>query len=327
MFRTHPCIKKLDKPVLSYKDSVEGSALTYNAGVAKWKGRYVMLFRNDYGDWRIKQHGMKIDIRVAFSDDGINWDVQPYPVLEQVKNDDCIWAYDPRITVIDDKAYVCFAIDTLHGVRGGIAVTEDFKEFEILHITVPDNRNMVLFPEKIDGKFVRLERPMAENGRYWLKGFDIWMSKSPDLKYWGEGELVLCNEDVPFSELKIGPAAPPVKTEKGWLTLFHAVRNDENGGKLCWNNVVWDKYYCAGIMLLDLKDPSKVIGICDEPILVPDREFETDIGYRVNTVFPGGMVLEDDGEVKIYYGAADTFECLATARVEDLLALCKPVEK
>ena len=76
-------------------------------------------------------------------------------------------------------------------------------------------------------------------------------------------------------------------------------------------------------MLLDLNDPSKVIGMYDKPLIVPDREFETDIGYRVNTVFPGGMVLEDNGEVKIYYGAADTFECLATAHVDDLVALCK----
>ena len=88
---------------------------------------------------------------------------------------------------------------------------------------------------------------------------------------------------------------------------------------------MWDWIYYAGIMLLDLNDPSKVIGFCDEPIIVPDLEFETSVGYRQNVIFPGGMILEDDGEVKIYYGAADTVECLATAHVDDLLALCKPL--
>ena len=97
--------------------------------------------------------------------------------------------------------------------------------------------------------------------------------------------------------------APPIKTEKGWLTTFHSVDIYFERGKNGWEDT-WKKRYCAGIMLLDLNDPSKVIGMSK------------------NVIFPGGMILEDDGEVKIYYGASDTVECLATAQLEYLLNLC-----
>lgn len=324
MYQTHSCIKKLENPVLTYKDSAEGVALTFNAGIAKWKGKYVMLFRNDYGDWETQTVARKVDVRVAFSDDGIHWKAEAEPILQELLEDkENIWVYDPRLTVIEDTAYVCFALDTKHGIRGGIAKTEDFKTFEVLSLSAPDNRNMALFPEKVNGNYVRLERPMPVYGRAWLTpGFDVWMSQSPDLKFWGETKLVLATEQVSFANDKIGPAAPPVKTEEGWLTLFHAVRFDPDLGKNGWEEK-WQKIYYAGIMLLDLEDPSKVIGMYDKPLLVPENHWETEVGYRQNVIFPGGMILEPDGEVKIYYGASDSFECLATANVEDLIALCK----
>ena len=322
-YQTHECITKLETPVMTpHTTSAPGVALTFNAGVAKWKGRYVMMFRNDYGDYEneIIRPGVT-DLRVAYSDDGIHWEPQPDPVMEELKNEDIIRAYDPRITVIEEKAYVCFAVDSQHGVRGGIAVTEDFEHFEVLSLSVPDNRNMVLFPEKINGNFVRLERPMPVDGRGWLTpGMDVWMSESPDLVFWGKSKLVLGTENVPFANSKIGPAAPPIKTEKGWLTLFHAVEVDPTLGKNGWEPK-WQKIYSTGIMLLDLNDPSKVIGMYDKPLIYPENHWETKEGFRQNVLFPGGMVLEPNGEVKMYYGASDTFECLATANVNDLLAL------
>lgn len=323
MIQTHPCIQKIETPLLTRHQSAPGVALTFNAGAAKWKDRYVMMFRNDYGDYE-KQiiRPAVTDLRVAFSDDGISWQVEPEPVMEELKSDEIIRAYDPRITVIEDRAYVCFAVDTHHGVRGGIAVTDDFKSFEILSLSVPDNRNMVLFPEKINGRYVRLERPMPVDGRSWLTpGQDVWMSESPDLTFWGNSKLVLAKEQVAFANQKIGPAAPPVKTEQGWLTLFHAVFCDETLGKNGWEDR-WNKIYYAGVMLLDLKDPSKIIGRYDQPLLAPDTYWEAKEGFRQNVIFPGGMILEPDETVKIYYGAADSVECLATANVNDLLKLC-----
>ena len=179
---------------------------------------------------------------------------------------------------------------------------------------------MVLFPEKIGGYFCRLERPMPVYSRG-RDRFDTWLSYSPDFKFWGESKLVLKVEDVPFANDKVGPGAPPVKTEKGWLATFHGVIRDESMGKNGWE-ASWKKKYYAGIMLLDLDDPSKIIGMSKEPLIATDQAYEVENGFRCDVIFPGGMLLEDSGEVKIYYGASDTYECMATADVNDLLKLC-----
>lgn len=306
-------------PVLSPKDVPYKSDLVFNAGVTKYQGKYVMVFRNDYG----YIEGSRFEgtnIGLAFSDDGIKWEVQGKPCFD-LKDEEISRGYDPRLTVIDGRCYMCFAVDTKHGIRGGIAVTEDFDNFEILSMTAPDNRNMVLFPEKVNGKYVRLERPFPVYGRGGGDRFDIWLSDSPDMKYWGNSQLVLGVEHVPYVNNKIGPAAPPVKTEKGWLTTYHAVDLDPSRGKNGWEDT-WKKRYCAGLMLLDLENPSKVIGHYTEPLLAPETDYEVKEGFRTNVIFPTGMILEDSGEVKIYYGAADTVTALATAHVDDLLSLC-----
>ncbi len=307
-----------ENPILSYKDIPYKAALIFNAGVTKYNGKYVMVFRNDYGS--VENQTLEgTNIGLAYSDDGIHWNVQPSPCFK-LENEEILRAYDPRLTVIDGVVHMCFAVDTKHGICGGVATTEDFEHFDIKSISTPDNRNMVLFPEKIGGLYTRLERPFTVYSRG-CDRFDLWMSKSPDLRYWGDSSLVLAVENVPFSNDKIGPAAPPIKTEKGWLTTFHSVDLDKSRGKNGWEDK-WQKRYCAGIMLLDLEDPSKVIGMSKEPLIVPETDYETIEGYRTNVIFPGGMILEDNGEVKIYYGASDTVECLATANVDDLIKLC-----
>lgn len=304
------------------------STLTYNAGICRFRGRYVMLFRNDFNYSkeemiRLKSkvfERTKINLGLAFSDDGIDWHIEPEPVLPLPCEGEILRVYDPRLTVIWERCYLCFAADTPHGIRGGIAVTDDLRNFELLSLSVPDNRNMVLFPEKIDGKFVRLERPFPIYGRGASEAFDLWMSDSPDCRYWGDSRLLLGSEQVPFCNCKIGPGAPPVKTHAGWLTTFHAVWKHNDKELYSWHGD-WHKEYFAGLMLLDLHDPAKVIGMYDQPLLAPEHDYEID-GMRGSVIFPGGMILEDSGEVKIYYGAADTVECLATAHVDDLLELC-----
>ncbi|HEY3377790.1 MAG TPA: glycoside hydrolase family 130 protein [Armatimonadota bacterium] len=311
----------VDNPVLSARDIPYQAALIFNAGVTKYQGRYVMVFRNDYGSLDAQRLD-GTNIGLAFSADGLHWDVQPHPCFT-LQDEEILRAYDPRLTVIDGKCYMCFAVDTRHGIRGGIAVTEDFDHYEILSLSTPDNRNMVLFPELVGGKYVRLERPFPVYSRG-RDRFDIWCSDSPDLRYWGNAQLVLGVEDVPYANDKIGPAAPPIKTSRGWLTTFHAVDIDDTRGKNGWEPR-WIKRYCAGIMLLDLENPAHIVGISREPLLAPEAPYEVDGGFRTNVIFPGGMILEDSGEVKIYYGAADTIECLATTHVDDLLSLCQPV--
>ena len=311
------------EPVLSKKDMPYEADCIFNAGVAKFRGKYVMAFRNDY-QYNGRGGFGKCVIGLAFSDDGIHWDVQdkPFLTVEDMHDPEVTRVYDPRLTVIDDRCYLCFAVDTKHGLRGGVGVTDDFKSMEVLSLTVPDNRNMVLFPEKINGNYVRLERPFPVYSRGGRDRFDIWMSQSPDLRYWGDSKLLMGVEDVPYANDKIGPGAPPIKTEAGWLTLFHAVDIDRTRGKNGWEDT-WQKRYCAGIMLLDLKDPSKIIGIYKEPLIAPETEYELEGGYRTNVIFQGGLIPEEDGTAKIYYGASDTVECMATAKVEDLIALCR----
>jgi beta-1,4-mannooligosaccharide/beta-1,4-mannosyl-N-acetylglucosamine phosphorylase len=322
--KSSPVIKRYSgNPVLSDKDVPYEATLVYNAGICKFQGKYVMVFRNDVYSKRAMGFYKYINLGLAFSDDGIQWKVQPKPILDQTYFNDpeITRVYDPRLTAMDGRCYLCFAVDTRHGLRGGMAVTDDFYKWDVLSMTVPDNRNMVLLPEKFGGKYVRLERPFPVYSRDGVDRFDIWASDSPDLKYWGNSKLVLAVEHLPYANDKIGPGAPPVKTRKGWLAVIHTVDRDNSRGKNGWEEK-WQKRYCAGLMLLDLKDPMKVIGYSKEPLLAPETAYELSGGIRNNVIFPGGMILEDSGEVKIYYGAADTVECLATAHVDDLLALC-----
>jgi len=306
-------------PVLSAERIPYPATLIFNAGVAKFQGKYVMVFRNDYGGRPGSAQFEGTNIGVAFSDDGVNWTPRPKPWIAW-KTDEIQRAYDPRITVIDNRCYLCFAVDTKHGIRGGIAVTDDFDRWEVLSLSAPDNRNMVLFPGKVGGKFLRLERPFPIYGRGGPEQFDLWFSDSPDCAYWGNTQLVLGSEQVPWANSKIGPGAPPVKTRAGWLTAFHAVSIDKSRELPAWHPA-WHKTYTIGLMLLDLECPWKVVGMLREPLLAPETDYERN-GFRGHVLFPGGMILEPDGEVKIYYGAADTVECLATAHVDDLIALC-----
>jgi len=325
-------VKNPKNPLIKSTMMPYPSTLTFNAGVTKFQGRYVMVFRNDYNFTRegIEAHktaGAKLDLKInlglAFSDDGITWEISPEPFVPFELNDEWLRAYDPRLTVIDGRCYMCFAVDTRHGIRGGIAVTDDFERFDLLTMTVPDNRNMVLFPEKIGGNYVRLERPFPVYGRGGKDFFDIWLSESPDMRFWGDHKLVLGTENVAFCNDKIGPGAPPVKTRAGWLTTFHAVWRYRDKKLYSWAGN-WEKEYFAGIMLLDIDNPSKVVGICPEPLLKAENQYELE-GYRGSVIFPGGMILEDSGEVKIYYGAADTTECLAGICVDELISLCKKI--
>lgn len=340
------CIRKLEKPILTKENVPYDAQFVFNAGVAKIDGKYVMIFRNDYNmeeKYYPNGYGQHrgISIGIAVSDNGIDgWTVKEKPLVDMhweygdntpgvdslgkefPEYPDILRLYDPRIIPIEGEIYICLAMDTIHGLRGCIAkLNKTLDDFEIISASVPDNRNMVLFPEKIDGYYVRLERPFPVYSRG-KDRFDIWLSKSPDLKFWGESKLVLGVEDVPYANDKIGPSAPPIKTKHGWLTLFHAVDLENEGrGQSEWD-LDWNKRYTAGVMLLDLKDPSKVIGMSKLPLMVPDMPYESEYGFRQNVIFPGGMILEDDGEVKIYYGAADSVECVAFSTLDELIALC-----
>ncbi len=294
-----------------------------------------MLFRTDTGakeapDARLTKVGL------ATSVDGINWQVDPEPVFDQTKMREWLGSvyrerfgpeelfriYDPRLTIIDDEIYLCFALDTIHGVRGGIAKSTDFRNWNLLHITLPDNRNMVLFPERVNGNLVRLERPFPIVTHH-KDSFDIWISESPDGVHWGNHQLLLAAHEIPFGNTKCGPGAPPIKTEKGWLTTFHSVYIHEDKQLYSWDRGAWHKEYMAGLLLLDLNEPWKIIGMSQEPLLRASEPYELE-GFRGSVIFPGGFLLEED-KVKMFYGAADTTVALAEGKLEDLLAMIQPM--
>lgn len=325
------------KPVLSEDDVPWDCMSVFNAGVCKWDDGYCMLFRTDSGT-KEQPVSRMTRIGLARSQDGYKWEVDPEPVFDQTKmrewladvyddrfgDEELVRIYDPRITLIEGDIYLCFALDTKHGVRGGVARSKDFRNWELLNISLPENRNMVLFPEKVNGKFIRLDRPFPLYLRK-TESFDIWMSESPDGVLWGNHKLLLGAEEVAYGNAKIGPGAPPIKTEKGWLTTFHAVVHHPDHDLGTWaKNRTWHKEYVAGLMLLDLENPAKVIGMTKEPLLKSEVDYETE-GFRGSVIFPGGFILEDDQTVKMYYGAADTVVALAEGKLEDLLAAIKPI--
>ena len=212
-----------------------------------------------------------------------------------------------------------FAMDMDRGCRLGLARTRDFRDFQFLGITSgEDTRNGVLFPEKVGGRYLRMDRPnkaRLEGGP--TTGNTIWLSESEDLLDWKPVAPLISGRFHYWDEL-IGSGPPPVKTREGWLHLYHGVATHFGSANI----------YQAGVFLLDLKDPTKVIGRCRHNILEPREIYEL-TGQVPNVVFPSGMIVEThdeegfagpDSRVKIYYGAADTVIGLATTTVSELLA-------
>jgi beta-1,4-mannooligosaccharide/beta-1,4-mannosyl-N-acetylglucosamine phosphorylase len=313
--------KYAGNPIITAESIPYPADLAYNCGATKFGGRYVMAVRVDHWPNGHPTGPCIKNIALAWSEDGFDFEVGPKPILEAgPEENDCV--YDPRLTCLEGTLYLCYATDTPHGIRSGLAVSTDGEHFEKVYLSEPDNRNAVMFPERVNGLLVRLDRPFARIYKR-ERPFDIWLSRSPDGRYWGDHHLLLAAEDNEWSDDKIGPAAPPIRTDAGWLTLYHGVTLDARPA--CgWRND-WTKLYQAGVMLLDLDDPHRIIGRCREPVLTPDQPYEDQRcgGYRPNVVFPGGLIPEDDGTCKLYYGSADTTVCVATAKIQDLVALCR----
>ena len=172
-------------------------------------------------------------------------------------------------------------------------------------ITQADYRNTVLFPAKINGRYVRLDRPHSE-----ISPWSIWISYSTDLRHWGDSQVVMKPVTYHWDEMKIGPGAPPIKTERGWLNIYHGVFPTMDG---C--------VYRLGVALHDLADPARIIAVGDRWILQPEGPWEI-VGYVHNVVFTCGAVPENDGTLKLYWGGADKVMCAGTAIIEELVDFC-----
>lgn len=302
-------IRHINNPILTAQDFPYKMRSVYNSAAIKMSdGKYVMLCR-------VNQLNHKTLLWGADSLDGIQFTLRDKPFEmpddEEWKSATRSVYYDPRITFIDNKYIVLLATEGDYGCRVAMFESQDLEQLQFIsYINVPDNRNMVIFPEKSeDGRYMRLERPstMKDGG----KG-NIWLSYSPDLIHWGDSKEVLKTSELwNYCYSGLGPSTVPYRTNEGWMVIFHGIMNN------CTT-----REYSAGAMLLDLKDPSKVLYVTEQPILSPQAEYEI-TGLVEHVVFPCSMIVEEDGSIKIYYGGADTVQCLATGTIEDLIYACK----
>ncbi len=295
-------VKRYEKnPIITLDDIPQPSNAVFNAAATRYQDKYLLLLR-------VEGLEGKSRFFLAESADGVRFKISKEPVMEP-SDEKPFKAYekrgieDPRITRIGDTYYIVYVAYSHTGPRIALAQTKDFKTFErIALITQPANKNAVLFPQKINGHFVRLDRPTHQG---------IWISYSKDLIYWGNSRCVMEPRPGYWDSHRIGACAPPIETERGWLEIYHGVKKTASGS-----------IYRLGTALFDLKDPSKLIARAKAPILSP-REYYERVGDVDDVIFCGGTILEEKTqEIKLYYGACDTCVCLGTANLNELVERC-----
>jgi beta-1,4-mannooligosaccharide/beta-1,4-mannosyl-N-acetylglucosamine phosphorylase len=235
---------------------------------------------------RVQARSRETFMVLAESADGVRFvvrsEIADFRGIERVR-ERVYHVYDGRITRLEGAHYVMFAMDMDGGCRLGLARTDDLREFQFLGVTSTDDvRNGVLFPEKIGGLYLRLERPnKARHEGGPTTGSEIWLAGSDDLLGWRRLGPVMGGRFHYWDEF-IGSGPPPVKTRRGWLHLYHGVATHFGSANI----------YQAGVSLLDLRDPTKVLGRSRGNILEPREPYEL-CGQVPNVVFPSGMVVED----------------------------------
>jgi beta-1,4-mannooligosaccharide/beta-1,4-mannosyl-N-acetylglucosamine phosphorylase len=287
-------------------DRVPGANSVFNPAVVPFADGFAGVFRVD-------DHARVMNIRVGRSTDGIAWELDSEPISFEPAERRVAelehsfeHAYDPRLTPLDDRYYLTWCTG-YHGPTIGIAWTEDFATFQrIDNAFLPFNRNGVLFPRTIDGRYAMLSRP-SDDGH--TPFGDIFYSESPDLVHWGRHRHVFGPIPLTWEATKVGAGPTPIETEDGWLLLYHGVLTSCNGF-----------VYALGAALLDLAEPWHVVARRREYLLSPRRPYER-AGDVPNVVFPTAALVDHGSDrITIYYGAADTVVCLAHAHLSELVA-------
>ena len=274
----------------------------FNAGATLFRDKIMLVLR-------IEKRDRLSCFHTATSSDGIHFDVNPEPIVypfgELEKRAGWTNRFDMRITQIEGR-YLMFHAAHIgkYGSCIAMAETEDFVNFRQIYLSEPSNRNAVLFPEKINGLYARLDRPQPSD-----RTGTIWVSYSPDLEFWGRS-MPLNMPDLDWAYNKTGAGIIPIKTEQGWLEIYHGT-----------SSTCSSENYFLGAMLLDLNDPSKVIAAPREFILAPEKDYEC-MGQVPNVVFVTGAVPMPDGTLNVYYAGADTRMCLAKTTVKTLVDWC-----
>ena len=287
-------------PVISLEDVPFRCNAVFNGAVVKKGDEYYHLLRVE------GQQGYSV-FALARSKDGLHFTVEDKPVMIPARKDpfakyETRGIEDPRITELEGIYYVMYTAYSKYGTRIVLAKTEDFYHYErIALVSGPGNKDGILFPEKINSEYVRLDRPIG-------KGVgSMWVSYSKNLVDWGKSQLQMTPRPGLWDSFRIGASVPPIKTEHGWLEIYHGVKKTVAG-----------LIYRIGTVLTDLEQPHKVIARCSEPILSPREDYER-IGDVGNVTFACGAVVENSGEIKVYYGAADTCICVATTTFNELI--------
>lgn len=275
----------------------------YNSAVVPFGDGYAGVFRTE-------KHTRFPLLHAGWSENGIDWQIEPEPIdfanHQRAASD---YAYDPRVVFIEDHYYVTWC-GGHNGPTISMARTKDFRSFQRMpNSFLPFNRNGVLFPRRIGGKYFMLSRP-SDNGH--TPFGDVYVSQSPDLIHWGNHELVMGagGDEVGqwWQRTKIGAGPIPIETSEGWLMIYHGVIDTCNGF-----------VYSMGAALLDLEEPWKVRFRTNQHLLTPEAEYET-TGHVPNVVFPCAALHDaPTGRLAIYYGAADTCTCVCYAYVSELV--------
>jgi beta-1,4-mannooligosaccharide/beta-1,4-mannosyl-N-acetylglucosamine phosphorylase len=251
-----------------------------------------------------------MNIHRGFSRDAIHWEIDPRPIEFQGDPEATRfeYRYDPRVVWIEDRYYISWC-NGYHGPTIGLGYTYDFETFHQLeNALLPFNRNGVLFPRKINGKYVMLSRP-SDNGH--TPFGDIFLSASPDLIHWGQHRFVM-KPIGGWQATKVGAGPIPIETREGWLLFYHGVLTSCNGF-----------VYSFGAALLDLDQPWKVLHRTAPYLLSPQTGYEC-VGDVPNVAFPcAALVDAPTGRVAIYYGCADTVTGLAFAYVDEVVEFVK----
>lgn len=294
-----------ENPIIG-RNPLEGVARIFNSAVIPYQDAFIGVFRAE------QTNGVPY-IYLGHSKDAIHWEFEKEKIqfVDEAGNPFMpLYAYDPRLVKIEDVYYMMWCQDC-YGASIGMARTTDFKTFtRIENPFLPFNRNAVLFPRKIDGKFMMLSRP-SDSGH--TPFGDIYISESPDMVYWGKHRHVMGKSgDYWWQNVKIGGGAAPIETTEGWLLFYHGVTGTCNG-----------LVYSIGGAILDIDNPSIVKYRCSDYLLTPEEWYE-ERGFVPNVTFPCATIHDSkSGRIAIYYGAADSYVGLAFTTVGEVVAYIK----
>lgn len=299
---TAPVWRHSANPITNWNPT-PSTARIYNSAVVPYGEGFIGVFRSDHKDGRAQLH-------LGRSQDALHWEFDDEPIVwvdEEGKPFQPVHGYDPRLVQVEGTYYIIWCTE-YGGPTLGMGMTRDFHTFVRLeNVFPPFNRNGVLFPRKIGGKFMLLHRP-SDNGH--TPFGDIFVSESPDLCHWGRHRRVMTRGGGGWWQItKIGAGPIPIETTAGWLMLYHGVNQTCSGF-----------VYSMGGAILDLENPSKVLYRTRDYLLTPEQPYET-TGFVPNVVFPCATLQDAaTGRIAIYYGAADTCTAVAYAQVDELVA-------